>query len=282
MTADIDLRAGFRRDQIRRGLASRTIQERNKVLDYFTRTFEDVPLAERTREHIDEWLDHCKITARTRTGYLSALHMFYAWALDEGHVTVDPTVRIRRPILRRMVPRPISTDDLDHAIRSAPPRMRAWLCLAANEGFRCKEIALLRREDVLDRHDPPLLRVWKGKGDHQAILPLNPETLAALRCFGLPTRGYVFTRPTDALPLKPGSVSKLGSVYLHGLGIDATMHQLRHWFGTAIWALTKDVRVTQEMLRHSHPGTMAGYVAFDPQLAQQAVAKIHELRRSET
>lgn len=270
---DMAIRAGFRRDQIRRGLGARTIKERDKVLDALSLWLEGRPLLSLGREDIQEWLDSRPLSPRSRSVYLSAIHCFYAWCVDEGHITSDPTVRIRRPQLPRTVPRPMSDDDLHHAIQVADPRMRAWLCLAAYEGFRCKEIATLRREDVFDRHSPPVLRVWNGKGGNQAILPLNPETLSALRVFGMPSRGFLFL--TKDRPISPATVSAIGNRYLHSLGIAATMHQARHWFGTAVWAATKDMRVTQEMMRHSHPGTTAGYSAFDAQLAQQAVTRLH-------
>lgn len=273
----MDYRAGFRRDQMRRGLSGRTIEERDKILNLLTTWIGHKSLIDLDRDDINEWLDSRPLAPRSRTNYISALHCFYSWCVDEGHLASDPTIRIRRPNLPRVVPRPMSDDDLSYAIRAAPPRMRAWLCLAAYEGFRCKEIAGLRREDVMDRHNPPIIRVWNGKGGHEAILPLNPETARSLRLAGLPSRGFVFTKASGA-PLKPSSVSKTGNAYLHSLGIEGTMHMLRHWFGTAVWALTKDMRVTQEMMRHSHPGTTAGYAAFDAELAAEAVARVHQIR----
>jgi len=258
-------------------LGARSIQERDRVLDSFARWLGRGPHTATTDE-VNEWLDSRALSPRSRTNYLSTLHCFFAWCVDEGHMVTDPTMRIHRPILPRCVPRPINDDDLLHAMAIARPRMRAFLCLAAYSGFRCKEIAGLRREDVIDRNRTPLLRVSSGKGGHQAILPLNPATLEALRLYGMPSRGFVFTK-ADTMPLKPATVSKLGNAYLHDIGIASTMHQLRHWFGTAVWSLTKDMRVTQEMMRHSHPGTTAGYAAFDPVLAAQAVTHVHELRR---
>jgi site-specific recombinase XerD len=260
---------------MRRGLAARTITERDRTLDLLERFLPGVPLPGVTREDIELFLDSRPISKRTRCVYLSHLHAFYAWCLDEGWVTADPTARIQRPRLPRMIPRPIADDDLLHAMSSAQPRMRAWLCLAAYEGLRCKEIAGLRREDVLDRHVPPVLRVWHGKGDHQAVLPLNPVTAWALNTSGLPSRGYVFLN-RQGRAISPKTVSAMGNRYLHELGLEATMHQLRHWFGTAVWSLTKDMRVTQEMMRHASPATTAGYAAFDWDAATDAVAQVHQ------
>jgi integrase/recombinase XerC len=62
--------------------------------------------------------------------------------------------------------------------------------------------------------------------------------------------------------------------YLAGLGIDATGHQLRHWFGTGIYAATHDIRLTQELLGHQSPNTTAGYVAWAAVDAGPAVASL--------
>lgn len=270
----MSLRASFRRDQTRRGLAARTIRERDKVLDLVER-WSDTPLLALSREQIDDWLDTRNLCPRSRTSYLSTLHCFYAWAVDEGFRPDDPTSRIRRPKLPRLVPRPIEDDDLRHALRVAPPRMKAWLALAAYEGLRCKEIALLRREDISEKRTPPILRVGEGKGGHQAILPLNPYVVSMLRVYGLPRRGYVFLN-RDGRPYDPKTISVYGAKYLRDLGIDATLHQLRHFMGTEAWSLTKDLLVVQSLLRHASPATVAGYAAFDRELAARAIARIHE------
>lgn len=269
---NVTLGGGFKRDQSRRGLAERTIKERDKILKAFE-TWAG-PLTVATREQVNEWLDSRSLGPRSRSSYLSALHAFFEWCVSEGHRVDDPTLGIRRPRLPRLIPRPLNENDLRRAIKGAPPRMKAWLALAAYEGFRCKEIASLRREDIQEDRTPPVIRVDQGKGGHSAILPLNPFTLASLRSYGLPRRGFVFLN-RDGRPYQPRTISLYGNSYLRDLGINGTMHQARHWYGTAVWALTKDMRVTQELLRHTDPSTTAGYAAYDQALAAQAIAAIH-------
>ena len=65
------------------------------------------------------------------------------------------------------------------------------LSLAAYAGLRCQEIAGLDREDVLEAKG--LLRVVKGKGGVERIVPLHPEALAALRCLPMPRSGALFS-----------------------------------------------------------------------------------------
>lgn len=60
-------------------------------------------------------------------------------------------------------------------------------------------------------------------------------------------------------------------MYLHGVGIEATMHQLRHWFATKTYRASKDIRVVQELLGHSSPTVTAVYAAFAPEDAVAAV-----------
>jgi site-specific recombinase XerD len=261
--------ADYSRDQQRRGLSPATITRRRLILRAFY-LFHDECLTTATTESVETWLDALRLSPRSRCTYLSALHGFYDFLRRTGVEVEDPTRDILRPRVPRLVPRPISDADLDVALTEADFRMRAWLTLAAFEGFRCKEIALLQRSAVMDDHDPPLISVDNGKGGHQAILPLNPLTHLALLTYGLPRHGYVFTMESGR-PYKPGTISSYISRYLHGLGIDATAHRARHWFGTAVWAATKDLRVTQEMLRHSDPQTTAGYTAFDAVMASAAV-----------
>jgi integrase/recombinase XerD len=46
---------------------------------------------------------------------------------------------------------------------------------------------------------------------------------------------------------------------LRAVGSTATAHQLRHSFGTAVLRSSHDLRVTQELLRHSSPASTAIY-----------------------
>jgi integrase len=58
------------------------------------------------------------------------------------------------------------------------------------------------------------------------------------------------------------------------MGINATAHQLRHWFGSEVYANTHDIRVTQELLGHSSPAVTAGHVAYSSVDGAAAVASL--------
>lgn len=232
------------------------------------------PLLSLCTDRIEGWLDSQQITLRSRRAYLSHFSAFYRWAVVAGHRLDDPTTSITAPKVPRKLPRPIGDDDLDMALRMASPRMRAWLLLACFEGLRCMEIAQLAREDVLDGRVPPLLRVLDGKGGKEAVLPLHPDVLAALMVFGMPPAGPVFVS-SRGRPFAAATVSGYVASYLHGIGLHDTAHRLRDWFGTTVYADTHDLRLTQEVMRHSDPGSTAGYVAFNE---PEAVAAVTNLR----
>jgi Phage integrase family len=50
--------------------------------------------------------------------------------------------------------------------------------------------------------------------------------------------------------------------------------QLRQYFATEVYASSKDIRVTQELLGHSDPSTTAGYVAYSLVDAAAAVRSL--------
>lgn len=148
--------------------------------------------------------------------------------------------------------------------------MAAWISLATFQGLRCFEIGQLRREDIVDNREPPLLVIRDGKGGRQDILTLNEQVELTLRNYGMPRSGFFFLN-RDGDPFKPATVSRYIAKFLRSLGIDATAHQLRHLFVSTVWAETKDLRITQEMARHADPKTTSGYAAFDREVASQVV-----------
>jgi integrase/recombinase XerC len=265
--------------QERRGNLPRSIEKRQGSLRSFAYWLEPRTLLDANREDIETFLDTRRgresrtLNSKTRYSWLSDLHVFYTWAINEELTTSDPTLGIVRPKTRRNLPRPIADEDLERALSEAPAQMRAMLSLAAYQGFRCQEIAGLTREDILDTRDPAVIVVVKGKGGHQRIVPLHPETLSALRCLPMPRSGALFHLPKGGCHT-PETVSVAMRRYFAELNIDATAHRLRHWFGTGVYAASRDIRLTQELLGHQSPNTTALYVAWAAVDAAPAVATL--------
>lgn len=258
----------YREHQQRRGLRPRTIDKNTKaVAQYLDFAAPDDDLSHTTADTIEAFLATRAVGARTRYWWLSCLHTFYRWAIRHGHATSDPTELIDRPRVRQNLPRPIATADLAFALQGAEPTTAAMMSLMAFAGLRCMEVAGLDRADVLDTHEHPMLVVADGKGGKQRAVPLHEHTLASLRCLPLPRSGRVFDMP-------PWKVSQVVNRYMHGLGIDATAHCLRHWYATECYRTSHDLRLVQELLGHSSPTTTAVYTKLDMTAALPVVAKL--------
>ena len=259
----------WRTDQERDGLLPNGIRRRVSEVRRFERHIAPLPLFDAQKHHVNSWIDSVRgsngqpAAPRTRYIYLSILGCFYKWAILEELTDHNPTDRIKRPKQRRYLPRPMPSSDFEVAMAAAGPRMRAWLCLGALAGLRCMEIAGLDRADVLDGHQPPIL-VIRGKGGKDRTVPLHPMVLMALQDVGLPAAGPLFTKRSGRR-YSPQAVSSELNTYLHGLGITAVAHQLRHKFGTDIYRESdSDLRLTQELMGHESPATTAKYAAWNP------------------
>jgi integrase/recombinase XerD len=263
----------FHRQQQRWGLADSSIKARTQKLRLLAEWIAPRALTDAAREDIECFLDDRVLAPNTRYHYLSHFSMLYDWLIDEEMVSSNPARSIRRPRVRLGLPRPIADDDLEFALKAADAAVAAMMTLAAFQGMRAQEIAGLPREDVLDTHAPPTLIVVHGKGRKERPLPLHPETMPALRRADLPRSGHALRRPSGH-GYVPWQVSHAVNRHLKALGIDATIHQLRHWFGTKTYQHTRDLRLVQGLMGHSLPTTTAVYAQYAVEGARQAVESL--------
>lgn len=258
--------------QRRRGLRPASIRKCGDVLRLVAEHAHPASLVDISDEQIEDFLDGRRLSARTRYHYVSTLHSFFEWAVVYAHATTDPTLRVVRPRFPNVVPRPIPDDDLEHALAIAGPRDRAIMALAAFHGLRAGEIAGLQREDILDRNDPPVIIVTDGKGGHQRVLPLHPEAWRLIAPWANQRRGgWLFVDERTGRPVRAYAVSHWINTLLHESGIAATLHGLRHYYGTKVYRASRDLRVTRALLGHASPNTTVGYVAWSSVDARDAV-----------
>jgi len=262
----MDLITAYTKDQQRRGLSAATTDKRSRYL----RLFEHEVGLEGTRDEIETWLDRYP-SAKTKATILSHLGCFYTWATEEGHLTLDPTAKIRAPRVPRKLPRPIPDEALEKALANATPLVRVWLLLGSLAGLRCKEIAGLCREDVMATEGR--LRVVETKGGDERMVPLNPELLEALELWGMPASGWLF-RQRSGGRMTAGDISHHIGDYLRGLGITSTPHALRHWFGTHLLAEIHDLRTVGETMGHKDIRSTAIYADWDRELAKAGVTRL--------
>lgn len=222
------------------------------------------PLAGVKPKRLRAWLADTErdLKASTQSILLTTYHCFYEWAIKERHLKKDPTLRVDTPKVAKGFPHPITDEDLDKALANADGRMRCWLSLGAFAGGRCCEIATVSREDVYD--DASMRLFWAHtKGDKPRSVPLNPKLLYALNNWGMPTSGPLWGEMTAQ------NMSKAVNAYLHSLdakrddGKPATAHCLRHWYGSTLYKLTRDIVMVKELMGHESVGTTQIYAGTD-------------------
>ena len=234
-----------------------------------------VPLLSAGSGDLADWRASLTVGDDAVVAYVSHIRSFYDWCVAEGLRAENPAAGLPVPRLGRRLPRPIAEADLMDALAAAPRRIRLMIVLAAWAGLRAKELALLRRENVMDTVTPPVLLIAGNatKGRNERIVPLSSFVLEEIRLARIPSSGYVFRRMDGRPgPNEPWRVSQLVNRHLHRHQITDTLHSLRHRYGTQFYrASGRDLRLTQEALGHARPETTAGYTLTDnPEAAAAA------------
>ena len=205
------------------------------------------------------WLANPDWSAATTRMAKSSVSLFYRWALREGRVTEDPTVRLDTVRVPRGLPRPIPTDVLRAALAASDNRTRLMLKLAAGAGLRRAEIARVHTRDISEAEI-----LVEGKGGHFRRVTMHPdlweEICAELRrrrdqrpakgwCDTFTSEtGYLFPSDLGPQPLTPEHVGKLAAAVLPA---PWTLHTLRHRFATQAYAPERDGIAVQQLLGHA-------------------------------
>lgn len=214
--------------------------------------------------------------AAARLLYRAAVSGFFAWATcppddpDMPWLDFDPSVRLPRPPRPRRRPKPLTSDQLTVILSRAAEPYRTWFMLAGYAGLRCIEISRLRREHVTQEE------VWvrQGKGGRERYIPTHPALWKAVA--GLPS-GPVALDHDGVTVLGAEKVSHRGNHHLRPLAPGASMHRLRHWFGTESYRATRDPFAVRDLMGHADVATTQVYVEIVGGQREAAVAALPDL-----
>lgn len=231
-------------------LSEVTITERVRVLKQLANesecnllTIRSLDIVRWYASHSGDWSDS------THSTYHSYLSTFFRWLQLQEHRLDNPLLKVGSPKAPERVARPVADAAMLTILKSnMHHRTRVMILLAGLGGLRCSEIARFKGEHVdLERGRFVVL----GKGKTVKYVPLHP--ILATTAESMPTRGYWFpsnsSRPGQCVRGK--SVSDMIATAIRRTGVDATAHQLRHWYGTTLLEDGADIRVVQELLRHA-------------------------------
>lgn len=263
------MREAHLRDCADRGLRPNTLAAKRGALRRFERALAPTLPQDATAEQVKCWYMTVGGLAQHRHCELSHIRVFFKYLHREGYRDDDPTVRLLAPKLHRRMPRPASDADVRAAVEGAPEPVLTWILFEALAGLRSCEVAPLHRDDLHLELATPMLHVREGKGGHARVVPLHPR-LAALP---LADSGYLW--PEGRTHVTARHVMTSINYYLRKLGIRATGHQLRAFFGCRYYEASGfDIRSTQEVLGHQSPVHTALYTSWSKAAAGVAVAQI--------
>ncbi len=211
-----------------------------------------------TADHLQiaDWIGaRTDLGPATRAAYHSMMSAFFKWANLTDLRTDNPMDKVKAARRPKRSPRPISDAAFHRMLEQSPDAaMTAMLLLAGFQGLRVHEIAKMHGSQ-LDTESRTI--VVRGKGDAEYLLPVHPSIVEHAERM---PRGFWFPSQR-ALHLGGREVSLRIRLHMIKCKVTGTPHCLRHYFGSELVERGADLRVVQELMRHSQLSTTAAYVA---------------------
>lgn len=259
-------------------LSIKTIEDRERVL---RRLHDDLPSGWvfACREQLVAWLagplepDRAWSPATKRV-YGAHVIAGYAWLEEYGHLPAgNPAVRLPRPRLPRK-PIRIATDEQLAVALTAPEPLLTAILLANYQGLRRAEAAGCWREHVTAESTT----IWRAKGGETQTVPTHPAVWEHVS--DLPPGPLVTELGRQMTPERLGVIAarwfwdveliEIRDGEVHAIGL----HHFRRRFGTIIQRTNRNLRVTQECLRHKRITTTEPYLLVTDDERSGAVRSI--------
>ena len=231
---------------------------------------------------------HATTRATSANRRLSVFKRYFHWALREGSIHADPTLKLQSAKQALRVPKTLSQAQVE-ALLHAPDvdtplglRDRTMLELMYASGLRVSELTTLKTFNVA--FNEGVLRVM-GKGSKERLVPFGEEAGDWLQRYVSESRPALLgPRQTDDLFVTsagrtPGTamsrVMFWGLVKRYALqaGVTAPLspHTLRHAFATHLLNHGADLRAVQMLLGHADISTTTIYT----HIARERLKDLH-------
>lgn len=215
---------------------------------------------------------HAQTRATSANRRLTVLRRYFHWALREGRITQDPTVRLQAARQPLRVPKTLTQAQVE-ALLQAPDdstplglRDRAMLELMYASGLRVSELVTLKTFHV--GLSEGVLRIM-GKGGKERLVPFGEEARRWLERYLAEARGVILggQQTDDLFVTQRGSGMTRVMFWVivkkcaQAAGITAPLspHTLRHAFATHLLNHGADLRVVQLLLGHADISTTTIY-----------------------
>lgn len=202
---------------------------------------------------------------------LSAIKSFNNYLLKEGKITQDQLSTLASPKMEKRLPVVLTKAEVNRLIDSSngdtplDKRNYAMMEILYGSGLRISECTALNLEDI--HLNNKLVNVF-GKGSKERIVPLNKETVEALRDYVLNYRLLLKPKDRSALFVNRNGdrISRVGVFKIikelalkADVNKDISPHTLRHTFATHLLEGGADIMAVKELLGHEDVSTTEFY-----------------------
>lgn len=207
----------------------------------------------------------------SRRKFIMKTRQAFRWVEKQYSVTVNygpdfkppPKKAIRRQINERQ-DKSLEADIIRAMIQTAYPKMKALVLLGINGGFGNKDVASLP-VDAIDL-DGAVIDFYRHKTEARRIVPLWPETVAALREIPPVEGTKTFFATKAGKPLVGNGqdhISRMMGDLSEACGVEATFYCFRYTFAT-IAAEIPDDHARKLIMGHVIDGVSEGYIQRFP------------------
>lgn len=215
---------------------------------------------------------HAQSRATSTNRRLTVLRRYFHWALREGRIVEDPTLRLQAARQPLRVPQTLSQAQVEALLRAPDVdsllglRDRTMLELMYASGLRVSELVTLKTLHVGLAEG--VVRVM-GKGGKERLVPFGDEASQWLQRYLAEARGAILggQQTEDLFVTQRGAGMTrvmfwmLVKKHARTAGITAPIspHTLRHAFATHLLNHGADLRVVQLLLGHADISTTTIY-----------------------
>ncbi len=272
------------------GLSKNTLQAYRRDLTLFAKWLPPTPLVAAQELHIQGYFaaQHAQTKATTANRRLTVFRRYFRWAMREGLIQQDPTLKLDAAKQAPRIPKTLTEAQVE-ALLAAPDtsealgvRDRTMLELMYASGLRVSELVDLRVLNV--GLNEGVLRVM-GKGSKERLVPFGDMAREWLqRYLGQARPELLGPKQTQDLFVTVRG-SKAGTAMTRvmfwglvkryalqaGIRVPISPHTLRHAFATHLLNHGADLRSVQMLLGHADISTTTIYT----HVARERLAALH-------
>jgi integrase len=159
-------------------LAAETKRQRRSLIEQFSLSYGELPVASLERKHVKKMMDGLSNTPGTARKFLSMLRVLMALAVEDGIRDDNPTLTSKRPKLSRegwhtWDDAEIAQYEARHPIGT---QARLSLALALHTGQRASDLIVMGRQHVADGK----INVAQRKAGTRLWVPIDPRLKAII------------------------------------------------------------------------------------------------------